>query len=70
MIYESHTCGACGGNGAFWPDAHICVKCEGSGEVVACLGECGSEIPEPEAFREGHFCRDCRETLDHKESAA
>jgi len=57
--YEAHQCGSCGGNGAFWPTAEVCHPCEGSGERVTCLG-CGSDMPEPEAFREGAFCKDCR----------
>lgn len=69
MTHEERVCPACGGNGAYWPDARICGPCQGSGAVTTCMG-CGDDMPEPEAFREGEFCIGCREALDHKESAS
>lgn len=73
---DAEACPHCRGAGAWWgalplggAGIGVCVHCQASGEVCACL-ECGCEMPEPEVFRAGQFCGPCRVALDAPEMAA
>lgn len=66
---RSHKCCACNGAGHLKPDARPCAPCDGTGEMVTCMG-CGGDMPSSEAEEHGEFCGDCRKALDRDEVAA